>query len=187
MDYAQEIRDFLRGFYGILKAEDTNLKFIFFTGVTKFSKTSVFSGLNNPEDLTMLDDYAAMLGITESEIDSYFVPYIERMAKHMNISYDALRIKLRTWYNGYCMSEAGESVYNPYSLLSALSGKRIRGYWFSTGTPTFLIKTIREKQFDLVQLEQMQASESSFDKFEINNLALLPLLYQTGYLTIGRL
>ena len=105
LEYAEQMIDILRGFYGVLKEEDAKLKFVFLTGVSKLAKTSVFSGLNNPEDITMSDDYASMLGISEAEIDKYFVPYIEIMAKHIEQNYAELRSKLRTWYNGYRMSK----------------------------------------------------------------------------------
>ena len=186
LKYADEIRDILRGFYGILKSSGKHLRFVFVTGVTKFSKTSIFSGLNNLTDLTMMDGYSGMLGITEAEMDKYFAPYIQIMAESMQLSYEDLRIKLRELYNGYRMSESGESVYNPFSLLSAFNSNKLKNYWFKTGTPSFLFKLIKQHKFDITSLEHMRGRDSDFEVFDIDKMSLLPLLYQTGYLTIDK-
>ena len=133
----------------------------------------------------MSDDYAAMLGITEEEIDNQLKLYVSAMSKSLETDVDDLRSKLREWYNGYQMSDRGEPVYNPFSLLSALNSKKITNYWFSTGTPSFLIKLIKEIEFDLAELEHMEGHEMDFKVFEIENISLLSLLYQTGYLTLS--
>ena len=184
LEYAQKIRDILRGFYGILKSEDANLKFAFVTGVTKFSKTSIFSGLNNLTDISMMDNYAAMLGITEAEIDKYLVAYVKNMANNLHLSYENMRVSLREWYNGYHMSKRDESVYNPFSLLSALNAEDLDAYWFRTGTTSFLFKVIQQYKFDVAKLEYMRGRDSDFAVFDMERISLLPLLHQTGYLTI---
>lgn len=184
LDTAKAIRDILREVYTILKAEDNNLKFVFLTGVTKFSKVSVFSGMNNLVDITMLNQYSALLGYTKAELDRYFSRQISEIAKKRDLDIDECYRLIKEWYNGYLFSDEGEFVYNPFSVLSFLQGQKFDAHWFETGTPTFLIKLIQKREFDLIDLEQYEVSNAAFSTFEIEELPTIPLLYQTGYLTI---
>lgn len=184
LEIAKENRRILRDFYTILKSQDKNLKFIFLTGITKFSKVSLFSGMNNLNDLTMSNDFSALLGYTRQELEHYFGRDIEKVAEVNELAVDECYQRIREWYNGYKFSKNGESVYNPFSTLKLLSSKDFASHWFETGTPLFLIHLIRKRQFDLSNLEQINVSEQSFSSFDIEDLPTLPLLYQTGYLTI---
>jgi hypothetical protein len=181
---ALEIRNSLKEFYSILKAEDARLKFVFLTGVTKFSKVSVFSGLNNLIDLTMDDHYSGLLGYTRKEIEHYFSNNVAAISKHHALTREDCYAKMTEWYNGYQFSAKGTSVYNPFSILKFLSSGTFNAHWFETATPTFLIKLLKKREFDLIDIEGLQISASAFNTFEIEDIPLLPLLYQTGYLTI---
>jgi hypothetical protein len=183
-ELANQIREQLRKFYEIIKANDGNIKFIFLTGVTKFAKVSIFSGLNNLNDITLSNDYSGMIGYTKDELDQYFSKEVKELAASNNISVDACNQQVKDWYNGYRFSEEGTQVYNPFSVLKLLSDKEFRPHWFSTGTPTFLLDLIKQGEFDLLELEQLEVSMSSIESFELDNIPILPLLYQTGYLTI---
>lgn len=174
----------LRQFYSILKAEDRHLQFIFMTGVTKFAKVSVFSGLNNLIDLSMLEKYSALLGYTRDELKHYFNDDIKDLATKRGLTLDACYAQIKEWYNGYKFSYDGQWVYNPFSVLSLLNSKIFSPHWFETGTPSFLIDLIKKRQFDLSNLEQINVDSESFSTFDIEDLPTLPLLYQTGYLTI---
>ncbi len=183
---AEENRLVLKSFYGVLKGADANgwLRFVFITGVTKFSKVSIFSELNNLMDITMEEDYSEILGITEEEVDSYLSPYTEEFSKEKGISHKELREELRNYYNGYRFSPKDVRVYNPFSLFSALRNRSIKNYWFETGTPTFLINLIKEQNIYIPEYEKLQVSEALFSTYQLSNLSPLPLMFQTGYLTI---
>lgn len=181
---AIEIRNILREFYGILKVQDAHIKFIFLTGVTKFAKVSVFSGLNNLNDLTLSDDYSTLLGYTKDELTRYFSHLIQEVARKNGFTWDRCCAEIKEWYNGYKFSKNGELVYNPFSTLKLLDACNFSPHWFETGTPAFLIDLVKKRQFDLSNLEQIAVSEQSFSTFDIEELPTLPLLYQTGYLTI---
>ncbi len=178
-----EIRDILKGFYGVMKAEDRYIRFIFMTGVSKFSKAGVFSELNNLTDITMIPQYATMLGIREEEMERYFAEHIEGMAKELKISKKEVIEKIRDWYNGYCFSKDSERVYNPFSTMMALQYKKFSNWWFETGTPRFLIDLIKEKDYDLTEIPA-EVNSMAFSTYEVDRLKILPLLFQTGYLTI---
>ncbi len=184
VEEARRIREVLRGFYTILKSMDEYLRFVFLTGVSKFSKVGVFSGLNNLKDITLDRRFATMLGVTEAEIDAYFDEYIQAFAKSAGTSVKALRHKIQVWYDGFRFSKECVSVYNPFSLLLLLDTQDFRNYWFESGTPTFLIKLIQEKQYDLRVMEELVVDELAFSSYEVGNLSVIPLLFQTGYLTI---
>jgi hypothetical protein len=184
MEVAQANCEILRQFYTILKVEDRHLKFIFMTGVTKFAKVSVFSGLNNLEDITMSNDYSTLLGYTRTELERNFAENIQDVANANEMSITDCYDRLKEWYNGYKFSKNGEPVYNPFSTLMLLKSKDFSTYWFETGTPTFLIDLMKKREFDLANLEQINASIQSFSTFDIEDLPTIPLFYQTGYLTI---
>lgn len=184
INLAKENRKILRQFYTILKAEDQHLKFVFLTGVTKFSKVSVFSGLNNLIDLSMLDQCSSLLGYTREELVKYFSSDIAELAQKNDLDIEDCYGQIKEWYNGYKFSRRGESIYNPFSILNMFNSKEFTAHWFETGTPAFLIHLIKERQFDLSNLEQINVDVQSFSSFDIEDLPTLPLLYQTGYLTI---
>lgn len=184
LSLATDNRKILRQFFTILKVQDNHLRFIFLTGVTKFSKVSVFSGLNNLNDLTMSNDHSALLGYTRKELERYFTDNIQEVAHANDLSVEACYERIKEWYNGYKFSKNGELVYNPFSTLKLLDSKDFSAHWFETGTPAFLIDLVRKRQFDLSNLEQINVSVQSFSSFDIEELPTLPLLYQTGYLTI---
>ena len=188
INIAKKNSDILRRFYTILKVQDAKLKFLFLTGVTKFSKVSLFSGLNNLDDISLRDDTASLLGLTEEEISEYFSKDLESIAKKRGESIEQVYGKLKEWYNGYRFGKSSESekVYNPLSIMQFLKTGRIDNYWFSTATPTFALKMIREKEFPVADFESSIIVGRSIDEsYEIDKIDLATLLYQTGYLTIS--
>ncbi len=185
IELAKKIRDILKGFYGIIKSEGAYIKFVFLTGVSKFSKTGVFSGLNNLNDITMNNKYSAILGITQDELLAYFDEYIEKLsyATEMTDKEELLK-EIEKWYNGYCFSKKCVSVYNPFSLLLLFDNNEFDNFWFETGTPTFLVKLIKDETFDVSMFEDLWVGDAAFSSYEIESLDIIPLLVQTGYLTI---
>ncbi|MBC2696423.1 MAG: ATP-binding protein [Desulfobacteraceae bacterium] len=181
---AVEFREILKGFYTIIKACDEHIRFILLTGVSKFSKAGVFSGLNNLEDISMDARHSSLLGITRQEMESCFKEYIELFAKSEVIKKSELIKKIIFWYNGFCFSGSCEKVFNPFSALLLFQKLNFGNYWFESATPSFLIKLIKKKNFDLKRLDGVKVSESAFSSYEIENLKIMPILFQTGYLTI---
>ncbi|MEA3416139.1 MAG: AAA family ATPase [Thermodesulfobacteriota bacterium] len=181
---AIELREILKGFYTIIKACDEYIRFVFLTGVSKFSKAGVFSGLNNLKDISMDTGHSSLLGITGQEMKSSFKDHIDLFAKLEGISNAELIKKITYWYNGFCFSRTCEKVFNPFSMLLLFDNARFSNYWFESATPSFLIKLMKEKNFDIKRLKEMEVREESFGVYELENLAVLPLLFQTGYLTI---
>jgi len=171
-EVAIEMRETLKNFYSVLKDADPYLKFVFLTGVSKFSKVSIFSGLNNLEDITINPKYGTICGYTQTELETVFADALERV--------DLKEVKL--WYNGY--NFLSEPVYNPFDILLFLKNKDFRAYWFETGTPSFLIKFLLKKQFHFPSLEHIEAGEEILESFDIDKLNPITLLFQTGYLTI---
>ncbi len=181
---ARRIQDILRGFYTVLKRMDPYLRFVFLTGVTRFSKVGVFSGLNNLKDISMDDRYATMLGITHQELQRAFAPYLAAFAANVGAEPSALLERIRRWYDGFCFSKACHPVYNPFSLLLFFDMQDFRNYWFETGTPSFLIHLITHGNYPIPQLEHLEVDELAFSSYEVERLDVVPLLFQTGYLTI---
>ncbi len=179
-------KDVFKGFFSTLKSFDEYIRFIFITGVSKFHKVSIFSDLNQLRDISMTEDYAALCGITEKEIERYFSGEIAVFAERRNMTVQMCREALRKQYDGYHFHPEGEAVYNPYSLLCALQDKDFGSYWFETGTPTFLVKKLRDTVFDLRKFSDrtLYASEGTLKDYTGDSLDPVPLLYQTGYLTI---
>ena len=175
-----------KGFFSTLKSEDANIQFIFITGVTKFSKVSIFSDLNQLEDISFDDDYSGICGITEEELQNLFIPEIERMSKERSLTEDECLKKLKRTYDGYHFSANGAGVYNPFSLLTALKKRRFGSFWYETGTPTFLVRRLKEIEFDVRQFADrtLQSTEALLSDYRVENPDPIPLLYQTGYLTI---
>jgi hypothetical protein len=181
----EKMRDILKGFYGVLKAEDAYLRFVFLTGVTKFSKVSVFSDLNQLVDISLEERYSGICGITQTEMEENFVPEMTALAETTQKTYEETLFELQKLYNGYHFSENLIGVYNPFSLLNTFSAQKYRYYWFATGTPTFLAKALRNQNYDIRELENdVYIAADSIMDYRVDNQNLVPLLYQTGYLTI---
>jgi len=175
-DIAKENRDILRTFYEAIKSSDEYVKFVFITGVSKFFKVSIFSGLNNLNDISIDDKYSTFLGYTDKELKHYFK---DRLGTADGQKLD----NIKRWYNGY--SWDGEYfVYNPLSILLYFDKDNFRNYWFSTGTPTFLVNTLKESDIPVIELEKIETDDSILESFDIENIDVTALLFQTGYLTI---
>ncbi len=183
-ELAIELREILKGFYTIIKACDEYIRFVLLTGVSKFSKAGVFSGLNNLKDLSMGMKYSSLLGITREEMEDSFKDHIDRFAETESVSNAELIKKITYWYDGFCFSGTCEKVFNPFSMLLLYDNARFSNYWFESATPSFLIKLMKERDFDIMRLKEMEVREESFGAYELENLAVLPILFQTGYLTI---
>ena len=184
IEEAKRIREVLKGFYTVIKAMDAHVRFVLLTGVSKFGRVGVFSGLNNLQDLTLHPRYAALLGITQEEMERDFAGHISSLAQRVEQPKADLLQKIRLWYNGFHFSDEGEAVYNPFSLLQLFESQKFQNFWFESGTPTFLLKILKQRGYDLQSLEQLEVSELAFSTYEIENLDIVPLLFQTGYLTI---
>jgi len=181
----EEFRKILKGFYGVLKAEDAYLRFVFLTGVTKFSQVSIFSDLNQLIDISLDSKYSGICGITQTEMEENFVPEIKALAETTQKTYEETLFELQKLYNGYHFSENLIGVYNPFSLLNTFLAQKYRYYWFATGTPTFLVKHLANTGFDIPILENNVAIDAdSLLDYRAENNDYVPLLYQTGYLTI---
>ncbi|MCP4698577.1 MAG: ATP-binding protein [Gammaproteobacteria bacterium] len=174
MKTAIAVREGLKNFYSVIKDNDAHIRFALLTGVSKFSKVSLFSGLNNLTDITLDARYATLCGYTENEIKAVFADWLD------GVDFD----ELRAWYNGY--NFLGENVYNPYDVLLYLDKREFGNYWFETGSPSFLIRLLQEKQYALPDLERIETSEELLGSFDVEQLTLETLLFQTGYLTIER-
>lgn len=177
----------LKGFYSVLKSADRYLKFVMLTGVTRFGKVSVFSDLNNLRDISMLEEYEAICGITEQELHNSLNQGVKSFADARNITLEEAYSNLKHNYDGYHFSENVKDIYNPYSLMNALESKRISNYWFSTGTPTFLIKLLQKGHYDLSKLNgEIEYEPSQLIGVTVSASDAIPMLYQSGYLTIKR-
>ncbi len=186
LNAAKENRDVMKSFFGVLKGAQVAdcLRFVFFTGVSKFSRVSIFSELNNLKDITMNEEYADALGYSQDEMERYFSPHISRFALKQGISEFEMREKLRLYYNGYCFSTKEIKVYNPFSILCAIDEKKLKNYWFETGTPTFLVNILKERDYPVAKIENLQLDEMIFSVYDIDRLQPEALLFQTGYITI---
>ncbi|MBR2765682.1 MAG: AAA family ATPase, partial [Blautia sp.] len=175
-----------KGFFSRLKKADEYIQFIFITGVSKFHKVSIFSDLNQLRDISMSEDYAGLCGITENDIVEYFGEEVRQLADRQNISIEQCLTGLKKHYDGYHFHPAGTAVYNPYSLLGAFLDKEFGSYWYETGTPSFLVKKLKETEFDVRKFTDrtLYASEGMLKDYTGDSPDPVPLLYQTGYLTI---
>jgi len=169
---AQKIREKLKGFYSTLKGLDEYIKFVFITGVSKFSKVSLFSGLNQLEDISLNKEFGNICGYTQNELESYFNDYL----KDLNLD------QIKDWYNGYNFLQ--DTLYNPFDILLYLRNREFDSYWYKTGTPSFLIKLIKNKKYDVTQLENKIVKKNILEKFDIDDISIEALMFQTGYLTI---
>ncbi len=174
-DICSQVRDELKNFYSVIKDSDEFVRFCFLTGVSKFLKVSVFSGLNNLKDITLSTQYSDICGYTQYDLETVFKDRFNKLS-------DEEKEQVKKWYNGY--SWTGESVYNPFDILLYFSENLIDSYWFETGTPEFLIKLLLEKEYNIPNLENISASSILLNNFDINNIEIIPLFFQTGYLTI---
>lgn len=174
----------LKNFYGTLKSLDTHIHFTFIAGVSKYGKVSIFSDLNNLQDISTLDDSAELCGYTQSELERYFAPWVEKTTKRLGVEKEALLNRIRTYYNGYSWN--GEHrVYNPFSILNFFaSGGDFRNYWFATGTPTFLTELLRKQAIPAYQLDVFYASDFTLESADVHNIGFPALMFQTGYFTI---
>ena len=182
----EEYRRILKGFYGVIKACDEYIRFAFLTGVTKFSKVSIFSDLNNLRDISMLPEYDAVCGITQKEMEEVFRPEIIELGKAQNLTEAETLAKLKQKYDGYHFSESSVNVYNPFSLLNVFAGKVFRSFWFSTGTPTFLVRTLQHQKEICIRdiLENAEMSENALQDYRPDMNNPIPILFQSGYLTL---
>jgi hypothetical protein len=178
---AKDIQRALKSFYGVVKGTEAHQRFVLLTGVSKFSKVSVFSDLNNLTDLTMDARTATLLGYTQAELEANFPDYVEALAAKLGRTRAETLGELREWYNGYRFHPEAEAVYNPVSVMKCFDTREFKNYWFETGTPTFLVDLLRDEP---VELGSLDVPETAFSAYEPERLAPLPLLVQTGYLTI---
>ncbi len=174
----------LKGFYSVFKAADDDLQFVLLTGVTKYSQVSVFSGFNQPNDISMVPQYEALCGITQDELDCYFAEPIEELAKRYRTMPEGMREKLKFRYDGYHFSDILTDVYNPFSLLNAFANQQLRDYWFSSGTPSYLIRLLNHTKEDLNELTGRYYRPEEFIDYKADVEKPLPMIYQSGYLTI---
>lgn len=177
-------RDQLHGFYSILKKAEEHIRFCFLTGVTRFGKVSVFSGLNNLNDITFSDEYAGICGITEEELRQCYLPGVSKLAEKENISVEEAFELLKFNYDGYHFSRSMTDIYNPFSINYAMHYSRIEDYWCQSGVPTILSKAILKNDIDISELNGKKVDKSGLTDLSVNALNPVPLFYQTGYLTL---
>ena len=177
-------RNLLKGFYSVFKAADADLQFVLLTGVTKFSQVSVFSGFNQPSDISLDARYESLCGITEEEMYRYFAEPIEQLAQKYQCTTDEMKLRLKLQYDGYHFSEDLTDIYNPFSILNAFDKKRIADYWFATATPTYLIRLLNHTNENLNDLTGRYYDPSQFIDYKADVEKPLPMIYQSGYLTI---
>lgn len=177
-------RAVLKEFYGTFKAADEHLRFVLLTGVTKFSQVSVFSGFNQPEDISMDSEFDALCGITKDELVSYFDDEIAAMADEMKCTKKEMYRYLKIQYDGYHFSERMIDVFNPFSVLNAMSKKKLDDYWFASGTPTYLMRLLDRKKTDMQEMVSKQYGKSYFMDYKADTEDPLAMIYQSGYLTI---
>ena len=176
----------MQNFYSPLKKLDPYLEFCFLTGITKFPQLSIFSELNNLDNISMYDQYSAICGISQTELTTVMKRDVEGLGKALGMSYDECLEALRNYYDGYHFSENSEDVFNPFSLIKALNAQKIGSYWFGSGTPTFILKQLEKFNVNLTTLDGQDVVLSSFDQSPEEMTDALPLLYQSGYLTIKK-
>lgn len=178
------MRKVMQEFYQPLKANEAMIKFCFITGITKFSQLSIFSTINNLKNVTLLSRFSAICGFTEEEVKTVFAEDIKEMAKVYDLSSEEMYQKIKGKYDGYHFAGVSPSVFNPYSLINALGDQELKNYWFASGTPTFLIRQMQHFHTDITSLDKLEVPEDAFDQPTENMQDALPLLYQSGYLTI---
>lgn len=181
----EEFRLLLKSFYAVLKSADQYLRFVFLTGVTKFAQVSVFSDLNQLNDISLDYDYATICGITHKELLENFTPELEHLGKVQSLTWEETVSMMTKQYDGYHFHYNREGVFNPFSTLNTLQKREFGSYWFQTGTPTFLVELLQKSEFDLrILIDGVETQASSFNEYQPESKRLLPLIYQSGYLTI---
>ena len=182
----QPLRRIMQNFYSPLKMLDPYLEFTFITGITKFSQLSIFSELNNLDNISMFDQYSAICGISKTELTTQMKPDIEALGEDLGMTYEECLAELTRFYDGYHFSEKSEDIFNPFSLVKALNARKIAPYWFGSGTPSYLIKTLQKYHVNVMDIEKKSCDVDDFDVSPEMMTSALPLLYQSGYLTIKK-
>ena len=180
----KQFRDTLKPFYGALKTMDGYIKFAFLTGVTKFGKVSVFSDLNNLDDISMRKDYVEICGVSDQELHENLDIELHEFAETQDLSYDKLCTKLKEYYDGYHFTHNSIGIYNPFSLLNAFKYKEFGSYWFETGTPTYLVKLLKKHHYDLERMAHEETDAQVLNSIDSESTNPIPVIYQSGYLTI---
>ncbi len=183
-DLQKTIRNIMRDFFSPLKQQEGNIRFVFITGISKFSQLSIFSELNNLMILTLKDEYSSCCGITKTELTQYFREGIEEMAEHNGLTYEETLQQLKQHYDGYHFSINSEDIFNPYSIINALDDKEFNSYWFGSGTPTFLIELMQQRNLDMLNLNDLWINDDRFDTPTERLTDPIPVLFQSGCLTI---
>ena len=182
----QPLRRIMQNFYSPLKMLDPYLEFTFITGITKFAQLSIFSELNNLDNISMYNQYSAICGISKKELTTQMKPDVAALGEALGMTYEECLAELTRFYDGYHFSEKSEDVFNPFSLLKALNARKIAPYWFDSGTPTYLIKTLQKYHVNVMNIEKISCDVDDFDVFPELMTSALPMLYQGGYLTIKK-
>jgi hypothetical protein len=181
---AHEHREILRGFYSVVKGSSAYIRFFFLTGITRFSKISIFSDLNNLVDITFDDNFHNLLGYTQSELESYFQAHLNFLTEKFNLTYSELIERIKFWYNGYSWN-SNDKVYNPFSVLRFLEMGKFMNFWFESGTPKMLVELLKKDW--LYDLRNLKANFNIINNFDFDNLNIETILFQTGYLTIAKI
>ena len=179
-----DYRSTLKSFYGALKSKDGCIKFAMLTGVTKFGKVSVFSDLNNLNDISLDNDYYNICGITEEELKGVFGPYVNRLAEARKMTQSEAYSELKRNYDGYHFTEETPGMYNPFSLLNALQKRTFGSYWFETGTPSYLVELLKKHNFKLEELTKKEVTSNVLSSIDASSTNPIPVIFQSGYLTI---
>ena len=181
------LRLIMQNFYSPIKMLDPYLEFTFVTGITKFSQLSIFSELNNLDNISMFDQYSAICGISKTELTTQMKPDVEALGEALGMTYEECLAELTHFYDGYHFSKKSEDIFNPFSLVKALNAHDIAPYWFGSGTPTYLVKTLQKYHVNVMDIEKKSCDVDDFDVSPEMVTSALPLLYQSGYLTIKKL
>lgn len=180
----RQFRNTLKPFYGALKTMDGYIKFALLTGVTKFGKVSVFSDLNNLDDISMIDQYVSICGVNESELHENLEEELHEFADARGVTYDEICAQLREYYDGYHFTPDSVGIYNPFSLLGAFKYKKFSSYWFETGTPTYLVELLKKHHYDLERMAHEKTDSQVLNSIDSDSTNPIPVIYQSGYLTI---
>jgi len=180
---AKEVRNLIQQFFTTIKSLDAQIQFVFITGVSSFAKAGLFSGINNLQIITLRDKYAAICGYTDTEVDHYFKEYMTVWSQKAGTTYDNLRERVRSWYNGYSFGYNVAKVYNPFSVLNAFHVQEFENFWFQSGTPTFLVEILKE-EYKKIDLDRLIISRDMLGVFDVGTIPAIALMFQAGYLTI---
>ena len=180
----QEYRNTLKAFYGVMKSMDGYIKFAFLTGVTKFGKVSVFSDLNNLDDISMRKPFVSICGITDDELQKYFDSDIEELSASLHLSREETCAELKEWYDGYHFVHDSPGIYNPFSLLNTFKYMQFGSYWFETGTPTYLVMLLKRSNYNLYNMAHTETDADVLNSIDSTSMSPIPVIYQSGYLTI---